>query len=315
MTPMSHYKHAIEQADGLFELENNISDGNIGDIYLPSTSFSNTTTPNSNWWDGEESYFELSNIQLIGSDHIQFTVTIPGIHSDHYPEIPQLYWSVVSETPAQSGFDAAKAFDNDLNTYYHVPWGNTEPRPHEVVLDLGNEYTINEFYYTANKNDVSPWEGRIQDYKIYISNDINNWGLEVAAGTFFRTEIRQYLLFPETTGRYVKFSAINSFNSDVRTSIAEINLRGVLTSTVNVPANNSEDTYRIYPNPADHVLNIKIPNPENTVVEIYTSNLQLILSEPINESKKMDISNLANGMYILKLRSLDKCETFKFLKH
>ena len=316
MLPMRHYKHSIEQADGLFELENNTSGGNIGDLFLPGTSFSNMTIPNSNWWEGEESYFELNNIQLIGTDYIQFSVTIPQIHLDHYPEISQSTWSVVSETPAKTGFDATKAFDNDLTTYYHVPGGNTEPRPHEVVLDLGVEYTINEFYYTANKNDVSPWEGRIQDYKLYISNNINNWGVEVKAGTFFKTGIKQYILFPETSGRYVKFSAMNSFKSDPRTSIAEINLRGGLpTSLLDVSDNNFEGGYKIYPTPANDVLNIEFPNPENTVLEIYTSNLKLILSESINKSKKLDISTLANGMYILKLKSLDKCETFKFLKH
>ena len=314
MTPMRHYKHSIEQADGLFELENDISGANIGDIYLPGTSFSNTTTPNSNWWTGEQSDFELSNIQLIGADRIQFTVSIPPIHADHYAEIPQSNWSVVSETPAQFGFDATQAFDGDIDTYYHIPWANTEPRPHEVVLDLGDEYTINEFYYTANKNDVPPWEGRIEEYEIYFSNDLNNWGTAIAVGTFFRTEIRQYVLFPEISGRYLKFSAINSFDSDVRTSIAEINIRGVLTSILLTAPDKLEGHSLIYPNPAKDVLTIQIPQRQHTLVEIYNMNLQLILSEQIRTSQKLDISNLANGIYLLKLTSSDKRETFKFVK-
>lgn len=316
MTSMEHYMHSIVQADGLYELENNISGGNIGDLYLPGTSFSDLTTPSSNWWDGESSGFELDNIQFVGADKIQFTVTIPDLHEDHYPEISQSNWSVIMETPAQVGFDASKAFDNDLDTYYHVPWGNTNPRPHEIAFDLGEEYTINEFYYTANKNNVSPWEGRIEDYEIHISNDPDNWGQEVISGTFFRTGIRQYVLFPETSGRYVKFSAVNSFDDDVRTSIAEINLRGVFSSTINIASiANSNYTSKVFPNPANNIVNIQIPHTENTLLELYNSQMQLLISETIVQSKTIDIINLANGIYILKLTSLGKSESFKIVKN
>lgn len=316
MTSMEHYMHSIVQADGLFELENNISGGNFGDLYLPGSSFSSLTNPASDWWDGESSGFELDNIQFVGADKIQFTVTIPDLHEDHYPEISQPNWSVIMETPAQVGFDASKAFDNDLDTYYHVPWGNTNPRPHEIAFDLGEEYTINEFYYTANKNNVSPWEGRIEDYEIYISNDPDNWGQEVISGTFFRTGIRQYVLFPETSGRYVKFSAVNSFDDDVRTSVAEINLRGVLSSTINVASiEHSNLSSKVFPNPANSVVNIAIPHTENTLLELYNSQMQLHISETIVQSKTIDIINLPNGMYILKLTSLGISESFKIVKN
>ena len=314
MTSMQHYMHSIEQRDGLFELENNIVGGNLGDIYLPGTEFGISTTPNTNWWDGDASGFELYDIQFVGSNKMQFTLNIPPIHEDHYPEISQSNWLVVSETPAQLGYDASKAFDNNLDTYYHVSWGNTEPRPHEIVLDLGDEYTINEFYYTANKNNMPPWEGRIEDYKIYISNDFNNWGTEVTEGTFFRTGIRQYVLFPETSGQYVKFSAINSFDADVRTSIAEINLRGILSSTIDVADNHPIAEFKVYPNPASDFININIPRNENVLVEIYNCNLQLVHAESINQSSVINIQNLANGMYVVKLKSHLKCELFKCIK-
>ncbi len=318
MTPSSHYLHSIEQADGLFELENDINiGGNIGDIYLPGTSFSSTSTPNSNWWTGEESHFEINDIQFIGTDHIQFTVTIPEIHQDHYPEISQSNWSVVSETLAQAGFDATKAFDNDIDTYYHVPfWTDSGLRPYDVVLDLGDEYTINEFYYTANKNYTPPWEGRIRDYELYISNDTTNWGTAINAGTFFQTKIRQYILFPETNGRYVKFSAINSFiNDDSRTSIAEINIRGVLTSTTNISTHNFEEEYKIFPNPANDILNIETPDIENITLEIYNTYGQLTLSKTISgSSNSIDLQSFVKGIYFVQITGADSKHVVKLLK-
>jgi hypothetical protein len=197
---------------------------------------------------------------------------IPNPHVDHYPEISQGGWSLVSATTPQPGYEGEKAFDGDVSTYYHVPWGSAAPRPHEIVIDLGQFYTLNEFYYTANKNDLPPWEGRIQDYKIYISSDGITWGTEVAAGTFFQTGIRQYVLFTNTTGRYIRFSAFTSFpggSGDVRTSIAEINLRGFDPATV-VTDPNASDGFLVYPNPTtgQFTLQLMADKAEITVVNM-----------------------------------------------
>jgi len=311
MTPLNHYMHSIEQADGLFELENNTADGNIGDIYLPGKQFNSTTTPNTSWWAGEASNFELYDIQIIDDNHIQFEVFIPEIHTDHHPEILQSNWTIVSETPAIPGFDATKAIDNDINTFYHVPSNSTEQRPHEIVIDLGDEYTINELYYTANKNNVPPWEGRIKEYKIFISNDINNWGLDVASGTFFRTAIKQYMLFPEKSGKYVKFSAVNSFDSDQRTSIAEINIRGELTQIAGV-SENIQDDFKIYPNPVKDVLNLESKiDIEN--IKIYTTTGKLVVNE-FFETNTIDISFLNTGIYFIKLYTQENTIIKKIIK-
>ncbi|WP_434036049.1 hypothetical protein [Formosa sp. 4Alg 33] len=78
MTPEKHYKHAIEQADGLYELERNpakpTNRGNAGDIFVPGKTFSDTTVPNSKWWDGTASYFNITNIEYIDEETISFDV-------------------------------------------------------------------------------------------------------------------------------------------------------------------------------------------------------------------------------------------------
>jgi len=56
----------------------------------------------------------------------------------------------------------------------------------------------------------------------------------------------------------------------------------------------------IYPNPAIDYIKVKITNPENGFLEIFTITGQRIISiEPISESKRVDISELEKGMYIL----------------
>jgi M6 family metalloprotease-like protein len=72
MTAGSHYECALEQADGLFNLEhdnaNNGNPGDIGDLYgAPSqTTFGAATMPASSWWDGTASGLEITNISVPG---------------------------------------------------------------------------------------------------------------------------------------------------------------------------------------------------------------------------------------------------------
>ncbi len=319
MTPLKHYRNSIEQADGRFELEKSATNrGNIGDLYRPGKTFTPDSKPDTKWWDGQASGIEIKDIQYVGTDHISFTVTIPE-PAVRLPEIPQKDWRLVSAPPSQSGYQGTKAFDGDLTTYYHVPWGNTSPRPHEMVIDLGQEYQINEFYYTANTNWTAPWEGRVADYKIYLSTDGYTWGTPVASGTFFYTELTQYVLFANSTGRYLKFSAVNSWlgdgtQTDVRTSIAEINLRGSKLPSGIPDSGIGAIGYSLYPNPANEVLNVQTSDSRETVVEIYSLNGNLLVTSTITGSAKINISDLPRGLFLLKLKTAEHLEIRKFIK-
>lgn len=69
MTSSKHYMVSVEQADGLFELENGTSYGDANDAFSTKTqtSFDATTTPNSNWWDGSSSNLAIGNISDPGT--------------------------------------------------------------------------------------------------------------------------------------------------------------------------------------------------------------------------------------------------------
>lgn len=68
-TDYGHYKVAIEQADGLWQMEKNINLGNSGDTY-PGTygrrTFNSSSTPNSQSYAGSETYVEVTNISNSG---------------------------------------------------------------------------------------------------------------------------------------------------------------------------------------------------------------------------------------------------------
>jgi len=311
MTPLKHYRNSIEQADGLFQLEKlSAHQGNKGDIYMPGKFFSNTSLPNSKWWDGTPSGFEFKNIQIIGHDYVQLEIVIPD-PPERLETIPQDEWRLISATPSQSGYGPARAFDGDESTYYHVPWGNTYARPHELILDLGRVYLLNEFHYLANTNTSAPWEGRVADYKLYLSEDGANWSSPVTSGTFFYTGIGQYVLFPYSKGRYVKFECINSWlgdgaQTDVRTSIAEINFRGSTNLLLSVndlknAAASVADNFILYPNPVGEVLNIQNYTLPETPVRIYNLNGTLLKSLVVSGSESIDMTDIAPGIYFVKV--------------
>jgi hypothetical protein len=308
MTPLKHYRNSIEQADGRFELERSATNrGNIGDIYLPGKTFSPDSKPDTKWWDGLASGIQVTEIQFAGTDHISFTVTVPE-PAIRLPEIAQTEWRLVSAPPSQNGYQGFKAFDGNLNTYYHVPWGNSSPRPHEMIIDLGQEYLINEFYYTANTNWTAPWEGRVADYQVFLSSDGLDWGAPVASGTFFYTELTQYCLFAGSTGRYLKFSCMNSWlgdgtQTDIRTSIAELNLRGSKMPSGITDSETCAIGLSLYPNPVNDVLNVQTTGTKETVVSIYNLNGKLLITKTIAGPAGIDVSGLPAGFYLIKAKT------------
>ncbi len=67
-----HYAYSIEQADGYFDLENHINQGDEGDIYVEGDHFSSVSMPNSNWWNDETSELDINNIEFLPDNSIRF---------------------------------------------------------------------------------------------------------------------------------------------------------------------------------------------------------------------------------------------------
>lgn len=69
MTPAQHYECSLEQADGQFDLERRVNNGDSTDLYgAPSArAFNTSTTPNSRWWDGTASGLQITDITTPGA--------------------------------------------------------------------------------------------------------------------------------------------------------------------------------------------------------------------------------------------------------
>ena len=74
---------------------------------------------------------------------------------------------------------------------------------------------------------------------------------------------------------------------------------------------NGSSSLKVYPNPAHNVLNIQISNAPTSleIIDMYGKSIARY-----GNIKKIDISNLTKGVYILKVATLNKVITTKFVK-
>lgn len=76
----AHYQVSVEQADGRSDLENGTNRGDNGDYFDRVTpKFKDTTTPNSNWWNGAKSKVDVNVLSEPGKD---MTVAFGGVLPD-----------------------------------------------------------------------------------------------------------------------------------------------------------------------------------------------------------------------------------------
>jgi len=86
-----------------------------------------------------------------------------------------------------------------------------------------------------------------------------------------------------------------------------------LSSLSTVDIEDSVSLFEVFPNPTADVLNFKIKNEINNV-EVFDVSGNLILKENALDSNSLSVSNLSSGLYFVKVTSLDKSQTKKFIK-
>ncbi len=78
----------------------------------------------------------------------------------------------------------------------------------------------------------------------------------------------------------------------------------------------SNDNISIYPNPTSNLVHIETKSPNSTIdVSIYASNGERILSQSGQQSIEMDVTNIAQGVYILEVKEGDSVYQSKLIKN
>ena len=190
------------------------------------------------------------------------TTTCPSIDDCNNPaEVPKDIWSLVYVDSEEINYPGlgVMSFDDDPSTIWHTRWSTgDDPYPHEIQVDMGQQYKVFKFTY-LNRQDGE--NGRIKDYKLYFSDDTENWGDPVSTGQFINTAAPQTVVLDSAVvGQYFRLLALSEVNGNPWASAAEFYVTGCtdITGTQGVCRENTE--LRAFPVPAAGSVNIALPD-------------------------------------------------------
>ena len=145
----NHFRVALEQADGLYQLENNVNQGNGGDPYPGTTNnrtFSFATNPNSS------SYYTSSNLGVVLASISDSGPTMTahvgavtsGLWDDYVPgdEIPQLPYESIAGDTSGATLQAGEPVPSCVSSHGHSVWfAYTPPVAITITADtFGSNY-------------------------------------------------------------------------------------------------------------------------------------------------------------------------------
>lgn len=139
-------------------------------------------------------------------------------------------------------------------------------------------------------------------FTIMRSSDQSNWkDLDFTASNYQSTLDNNYTFEDQNPLNGTNFYKLRQ--TDIDGAIKYSDIRMVVVNGVS--------SLQIYPNPAHDILNIQI---SNTPVSLEIIDISGKSIARYGHVKKIDISSLASGIYILKVATLDRVMTTKFVK-
>ncbi|AXT54315.1 DUF4832 domain-containing protein [Aquimarina sp. AD1] len=235
-----------------------------------------------------------------------------------------------------------------INRDYYTPfWTQAINSGHydDIVKNVGYRFVLNSSTITTNNSDFDlslditnvgfarPFKKRTV-YLILkntttdeiitevIDTDIRTWESSVSitqnfdlglTGTF-----QLYLWMPDTEASLASNSDYSIQLANTNTWQSETGYNNLLqtislNNTLNVDDFSITDNFSIYPNPASDIITIKLKKYDSAELEIFDINGQLIKELSVSEDSQLNISDLSNGVYFLRLNK-NKLVTRKLIK-
>lgn len=200
MTAGNHYECSLEQADGRFDLENRRNDGDAGDLFTSPHTFSDSSTPDSQWWNGKPSGLEISSISKAAPE-MSLTMGKTGGGKDIILEestavkIPDNDTSGITRTVKTTKSGKIKALEVTVDIS-HKNIGDLTvslTSPGKVKVDLhnrtgGTEDNIRKTYTADDVPDLNKFVGKsikgtwrlnVADHAKKYVGKLNSWGIKI----------------------------------------------------------------------------------------------------------------------------------------
>lgn len=233
------------------------------------------------------------------------TIACPSLDNcENASFLPKDIWElefVDSEETGDPGL-ATMAFDNDPSTIWHTKWSTgSDPYPHEIQIDMGDKYDVQEFIYYPRQIGQNGW---IKDYELYFTDDLNDWGDVASEGAFEVSPAPHKIVFDvPVTGRYFRLVALSEANGNAWASASEFEIKGCYHEVSNT-TNLDFGTLKAFPVPTTGLFEITLPENSDYEYKIYSISGQMIkkgMIENTGKSLQIDLSECSNGMYLVQL--------------
>ena len=235
------------------------------------------------------------------------TSTCPSIEDCFNPaELPKNIWELVYVDSEETNYPglATMSFDDDPSTIWHTKWSAGEdPYPHEIQVDMGQVYQMFEFTYLGRPDGQN---GRIKEYELYISENLQEWGMPISIGEFENTGAPQTIVFDESViGQYFRLVALSEVNGNAWASAAEFSMVGC-TDLTSIP--NNLDNYQdlqAFPIPSSGNVNITLPSGNNfdyTLVSTYGKIISQGTIQEQSNSFSLNLETYPPGIYIVQIK-------------
>lgn len=237
-------------------------------------------------------------------DNMFFCTHCPSVGDCSNPaELDKSKWSLIYADSQESDRLAIHAFDGDDSTFWHTEWRSSKPaHPHEIQIDLGESYNIHQLGII---NRPTGTNGRIKDYKIYLSDSRTNWGSPIKTGAFENSVAPAPIKYTNPpAGQFLKIVALSELNDKNFTTIAEINIIGCYSSATNVNKQRTINELKAFPVPTSGVINLSVPISQNLKYSIYSITGQVIKTGEIKNSPSQfsfDLTSFKAGVYFINM--------------
>lgn len=241
--------------------------------------------------------FDCENIAFPLVENFNSGIVPPGcwtvVYGDNNPEINTVLPAAVDEEYTDFAF-AFNSYDetSDYSQYlitpeiefngemalqFEVASYNTLFGPSSETFMIGTSSTTNDI-------DAFTWS----DQKTCSSPTFENIYCEIPAGTKYiaikYTSVYKYYLF------------VDNFTLDEATGIAEV----------------TADNVNVYPNPTKDIVNVNAPAQINNIELFNITGQQISTFNVNNTTAQIDVAELANGIYFLKINTENGMVTKKF---
>lgn len=236
------------------------------------------------------------------------TSTCPSLYDCNNPaDLPKDEWSLLYVDSEELNYPglAVMSFDDKPETIWHTRWSTgNDPYPHEIQIDLGTLYKVSTFTYLPRQDGTN---GRISEYRLYITDDTLNWGSPVSMGQFENSGAPKIItLDPPAVGRYFRLVALSEVNGNAWASAAEFSMTGCYEWPLRVNPQLSEDEIKAFPVPTDGVVNVSVPDAGWRTYQIISASGRVVSAGSIdqpNGTQSFDLGNQPAGIYLIRITS------------